>query len=49
MNTIKKLFKIFMLIILIVPMMIPPQEVKGKTINGLQQEINDAIASVEAK
>ncbi|MBQ2409604.1 MAG: hypothetical protein II309_09260, partial [Bacilli bacterium] len=47
MNTIKKLFKIFMLIILIVPMMIPPQEVKGKTINGLQQEINDAKKQIE--
>ena len=47
MNTIKKLFKIFLLIILIVPMMIPPQEVKGKTINGLQQEINDAKKQIE--
>jgi murein DD-endopeptidase MepM/ murein hydrolase activator NlpD len=46
-NTIKKLFKIFLLIILIVPMMIPPQEVKGKTINGLQQEINDAKKQIE--
>lgn len=36
-----------MLIILIVPMMIPPQEVKGKTINGLQQEINDAKKQIE--
>ena len=28
-------------------MMIPPQEVKGKTINGLQQEINDAKKQIE--
>ena len=27
--------------------MIPPQEVKGKTINGLQQEINDAKKQIE--
>lgn len=47
MSIIKKLFKIFLLVILIIPMMIPPQQVKGKTINGLQQEINDAKKQIE--
>jgi murein DD-endopeptidase MepM/ murein hydrolase activator NlpD len=43
----KKLLKIFLLIILLVPMFIPPQEVKGKTINGLQQEINESKKQIE--
>lgn len=47
MDIIKKLFKILLLIVLIIPMMVPPQEVKGKTINGLQQEINEAKKQIE--
>ena len=46
MNRIKKIFKIFLLIVLLLPMFTPPV-VEGKTINGLQKEIDEAKKQIE--